>query len=227
MSSKHLIYTSGLTLYGSDLEGVASTATTPMIETTSTLYTGDTDTPYTYIQAGGAPDPETDTLVGDLRDQYYGSERGGDLFFLRRLHAWDYQNSPALDRVRALTHATYLIDKFNYLGTKVVSTQRLAFPRQCVDPTTGAVTAIDGGLIPDAIEEACYLIADALLSGRDPEEDFEALRNKVETFGPVRTEIATDKGPPQHLANLIPSPEAWSKIQPYLKISTSFTLNRG
>ena len=56
--------------------------------------------------------------------------------------------------------------------------------------------------------------------------DFESQNVKVETFGPVRTEFATNVGPQQHIANMIPSAEAWALIRPFLNISTSFKMNK-
>lgn len=228
MSTSYISYPAGKALYSKvslTADPWASDATDVTEVGSNGLYQVDTDAPYLFLGTAGAA-ASTDTAVGTVGDLYYGTVDGGDVFHSGRLHSWDWCNAPIYDKVRALVHATHTIQKFNFIGTKVVSTQRLAFPRQCV-ASDGTVTEINGGAVPTAIEEATYLIADALLSGRDPEEDFESLRNKVETFGPVRTEFATDKGPPQHLANLIPSPEAWAKILPFLKISTSFTLNRG
>ena len=228
MSTSYISYPAGKSIYSKvslTAEPWESDATDLTEVGSSGLYQVDTDAPYLFLGTAGSA-ASTDTAVGTVGDFYYGTVDGGDVYMHSRLHAWDWNNAPLLDKVRALQNATYLIDKFNFIGSKVESDQALQFPRQCV-ASDGTITTISSGEIPQDIEQAAYLIADALLSGRDPEEDFEALRNKVETFGPVRTEFATDKGPPQHLSNLIPSPEAWAKIQPYLKISTSFTLNRG
>ena len=113
------------------------------------------------------------------------------------------------------------------MGVKTVPAQLLAFPRTRT-LSTGVVLLIGGVVgVPLEITKAIYLIADALLSGRDPQADFESQNVKVETFGPVRTEFATDKGPMQHMANMVPSPSAWALILPFLGISTSFSVNKG
>lgn len=229
MSTKHLIYTTGLTLYGSDLEGSDSTATSAITEdaTYDGLYPGDTDYPFVYVQAGGSPDPSTDTLIADLTDLYYGSVAGGDLFHAVRIHAWDYNNATVMDKVKALYNAQQLIDRFAYVGSKTDDDQSLEFPRtRTLDD--GTVCLIGGSAgIPTSIEQAAYLIADALLGGRDPQADFEALNVKVETFGPVRTEFDTTRSAKNHVANLIPSPSAWALIMPYLAVSTAFTQKKG
>jgi len=228
MTTKHLIYTPALTLYGSDLEGAASTTTAAITEdvTYAGLYPGDTATPFIYIQAGGSPAPTTDTLIGDVRELYYGSVADGDLYHATRIHAWDWENGTVEDKVKALYTATQLMDKFCFIGSKTDADQGLEFPR--VRTETDGTTHLIGGVasVPASIENAAYLIADALLSGRDPQADFESQNVKVETFGPVRTEFATDKGPQQHIANMVPSPSAWALILPFLGISTTFTMNK-
>ena len=229
MSTKHVIYTTGLTLYGSDLEGSASTATSAITEdvTYDGLYPGDTAYPFVYVQAGGSPAPATDTLVANLGDLYYGSAADGDLYHATRIHSWDYNNATVLDKVKALYTAQQLIDRFAFTGSKTVSTQSLEFPRtRTLDD--GTVCLISGSAgIPTGIEQAAFLIADALLSGRDPQGDFESLNIKVETFGPVRTEFDTSRNVKNHVANLIPSPEAWSLILPFLRVSSAFTQKKG
>jgi hypothetical protein len=229
MATKHLIYTTGLTLYGSDLEGSDSTATSAITEdgTYSGLYPGDTDFPYVYIQSGGSPDPSSDTLAVDLSDLYYGTVDAGDLFHAVRIHAWDWNNASLEDKVKALYHAQQLIDRFAFVGSKTDDDQTLEFPRtRTLDD--GTVCLIGGSAgIPTSIEQAAFLIADALLGGRDPQADFEALNVKVETFGPVRTEFDTSRSAKNHVANLIPSPSAWALIRPFLAVSSAFSQKKG
>lgn len=229
MSSTFIIYPSGNTVYGK-----ASLAAAPwesdavaLTDLGGDLYQGDTDNPLLYEQAGGTP-ASTDTSVGDITDLYYGTVDEGNKYLLTRMHAWDWLQSANFDRTRALYHATMAIDTFNYIGcvSPTDPDQNLQWPRVNVD-SDGVETPIAGGLVPEDIRRAAYLIADALLSGRDPEEDFEALATKVETFGPVRTEYQRGNGPPEHTANLIPSPAAWALIKPYLKIQTSFDHTNG
>lgn len=226
----YIIYPSGATIYGK-----ASLTADPwesdavaLTDLGDDLYEGDTDNPLLYVQAGGTP-ASTDTPIGNITDLYYGSEQGGNIWLATRMHAWDWKQSTVADRVRALYHATYLIDKFNFIGQKIEDTQNLQFPREevCVTASSTTTTPLEGGAVPASIEEAAYLIADKMLSGRDPDADFESLATKVETFGPVRTEYERGKGPQEHMANLIPSPDAWQRIKPFLKISTAFEVRKG
>jgi hypothetical protein len=229
MPIKHIIYPTGLTLYGKTVSDSTPWADDAVVITEDSTFAGiypaSTSNPYVYARAGGTP-ADTDELVADLGDLYYGTVAGGDLYHSRRSHAWDWQNSPLDDKVKALYTATDLIEKFNFVGQKTLPSQTLAFPRTRTrsDDTVCLIGGVAG--VPVEIEKAVYLIADALLSGRDPQSDFESQNVKVETFGPVRTEFATDKGPMQHIANLVPSPSAWALILPFLGISTGFRVGK-
>jgi len=226
MAIKYIIYTSGETLYGTDELGGGSTIGITEDTGFSGLYPATESSPFVYLQAGGSPDPATDTLIGDAREFYYGTVAEGDFYHIPRMHSWDWTNATTYDKVRSLYSAKNLMDKFNYIGDKVDEAQGLEFPRTrtLYDGTVCEIGGTSG--IPMNIKTAAYLIGEALLGGRDPEADFEAQNVKVETFGPVRTEFATDKGPMQHIANMIPSPAAWALIRPFLKISTSFSVKK-
>lgn len=227
MSADYIIYTTGATLYAHSTED-AGTATETLTESTDDagLYPKAADNPYVFLQAGGAP-ASTDTLLLDASDLYYGSVASGNLFHAVRVHSWDWNNASLPDRVRALYHSQQLIDRFAFTGVKTDSDQVLEFPRtRTLDD--GTVCLIGGSAgIPTSIEQAAYLIADALLGGRDPQADFEALNVKVETFGPVRTEFDTRRNAKNHVANLIPSPSAWALILPFLASASSFTQKKG
>ena len=217
MSNIYMIYPAGSSLYGKATN--ESGGGTALTEVTDTLYLGDSDLPYIF-------EASDDTLVGRLDEQHYGTVKGGNRYHLTRMHAFDWNNATTLDKVTALYTATYLMDKFNFIGEKTDEDQELEFPR--TRTTSDGTIHLIGGVagVPENIERAAYLIADVLLSGRDPQADFEAQNVKVETFGPVRTEYATDKGPMQHTANMIPSPSAWALILPFLGISTGFSVNK-
>jgi len=221
-----MIYTAAVTLYGAATK--VAGAGTALIEdgTYPGVYLGDSDEPYVFLQAGGSPAP-TDTFVAKIDELHYGTTELGDLFHATRIHSWDWDNATVEDKLKALYTATQAMDKFCFVGVKVDEDQGLEFPRTRTlsDGTVNEIGGTDG--IPTSIENAAYLIADALIGGRDPQADFEAQNVKVETFGPVRTEFATNRNPMQHVANLIPSPSAWALILPFLGISSSFTLNKG
>lgn len=230
MSTKHLIYTTGLTLYGKAVEASEPWASDVSAITEDATYAGiypaDTAAPHIYVQAGGSP-ASGDEYLGDVREFYYGSVAGGDLYHATRFHSWDWTNATLEDKVRALYTATHAVDKFKFVGTKTVATQGLEFPRTRTR-SDGTVCLIGGVAdVPPQIPTACYLICEALLSGRDPEADFESQNVKVETFGAIRTEFATNVGPMEHIANLIPSPSAWALVLPFLSISRTFEVNKG
>ena len=224
MATTYIIYPSG-----NDLYSKASLTADPwgsdavdLVSVSGNLYSLDDSNPYVFLgEASSAAD--TDTQLGTVGDFYYGTVLGGDVFFAKRIHNWDWTNATTEEKVRALYNASQLIDKFSFIGCKVESSQSLEFPRQL----DGVAGSIHNGDIPPPIIEACYLIADSLLSGRDPQSDFEALMTKVETFGPIRTEFERARGPQEHLANLIPSPDAWQRIKPFLYIATGFSTNLG
>lgn len=227
MSADYIIYTTGATLYAHSTDE-AGTATETLTEdgTYAGLYPKAAGNPYVFVQAGGSP-ASSDALLLDASDLYYGSVAGGDLFHAVRVHSWDWNNATPQDKTKALYTAQQLIDRFAYTGVKTDSDQVLEFPRTRT-LADGTVCLIGGSAgIPTSIEQAAYLIADALVGGRDPQADFEALNVKVETFGPVRTEFDTRRNAKNHVANLIPSPSAWALILPFLASASSFTQKKG
>lgn len=227
MSADYIIYTTGATLYAHSTDE-AGTATETLTEdgTYAGLYPKAAGNPYVFVQAGASP-ASSDALLLDASDLYYGSVAGGDLFHAVRVHSWDWNNATPQDKTKALYTAQQLIDRFAYTGVKTDSDQVLEFPRTRT-LADGTVCLIGGSAgIPTSIEQAAYLIADALVGGRDPQADFEALNVKVETFGPVRTEFDTRRNAKNHVANLIPSPSAWALILPFLASASSFTQKKG
>lgn len=227
MTIKHLIYTASADVYSKTEADSTPWADDVQTVTEDATYAGiypiDLDHPHVYV---GDPPASSDTYLGDASEFYYGTVAGADLYFARRVHAWDWENATLEDKVRALYNATEAIEKFQYVGVKASSSQSLEFPRTRTlrDDTVCQIGGTSG--VPTPIIEACYLIADALVGGRDPQADFESQNVKVETFGPTRTELDTKVGPMRHIANLVPSPAAWAKIQPFLAISHSFSVNK-
>lgn len=152
----------------------------------------------------------------------YGTVNGGNAYFDARLHSYDWDQSTVEDRQKALVVATDLIDQFDYVGQKysvaqldddatdeecqaAELSQPLQFPRE---------TSPD---IPVEIEYATYLIAKSLLSGRDPDADLEALGTKATAYGDVRTTYNRDGNHLEHLTHLIPSPQAFNLLRPFLR----------
>lgn len=166
---------------------------------------------------------------------YYGSVAGGDAFFASRLHAFDWTYAGPDDRLKSLVQAAELIDQFDYIGQKYAVqiyldasgdaatcegkaeaelSQPLQFPRGTVN------------VVPDEIERAAYLIAQKLLSGRDPEADLEALSLKSAGYGDARSNYDRSGNHQEHMTHLIPSPQAWNLIKPFLRPRNQFTVKR-
>lgn len=167
----------------------------------------------------------------------YGTLAGANEFFDGRLFSFDWQQSSVANRQKALKHATQLIDQFQYIGQKyavqaVITaaesagvcpnnddlqaaelSQPLQFPR-------GTVNAV-----PAEIEKATYLIAQALLAGRNPDMDLEAIGQSRAAYGDVSAQY--DRGVVQnHIAHLIPSPEAFNLIRPFFRRRNTFDVKR-
>lgn len=166
-----------------------------------------------------------------VTNNHYGTLVNANVFFDNRLHTFDWQNAIVDDRIKAMNQATQLIDQFEYLGQKYtvsilaedatdeqIRTAQLAQEREFPRGTVNQV--------PIEIEEACYLIAKALLSGRDPEADLENLAVKSSAYGGVKTSYARDGNLQEHLTHLIPSPEAFFKLRPFMRERNVFKITR-
>ena len=167
----------------------------------------------------------------------YGSVVGGDTYFAARLHSWDWENASAGDKAKALTQASELINQFDYVEQKYTIAALGLQSDYTVEAWEAAVIAAniaqpdefprgDSSTVPTEIEEATYLIAQALLSGRDPEQDLENQTLKVARLGQLSSQRDVDGNTMEHLSHLIPSPLAWNKIRPFLRERNQFCLNR-
>ena len=227
----NVLHTTGLTLYGKTVKGSLPWTgdLTPITESTTHpgLYPIAVNRSFIYSQKGGSPNENADTFLFDANEEHYGTAAKGDLFHQRRVHAFDWEAATLEDKVKALYAATGMIDKFSFIGDKVVDTQALEFPRDRTKSDDTVVLIGGTAGVPTNIENAAYLIADSLLSGRDPQVDFESLRVKSETVAGIRTEFEGARVPMDHIANLIPSSAAWALILPFLHISTKFDVNKG
>lgn len=167
----------------------------------------------------------------------YGTVIDGDTYFASRLHAYDWEVSSTADKTKALVQASELIDQFDYLEQKYTIAALGDSADYTVAAWDAAVQAANlaqphefprgtSTTIPTEIEEAAYLIAKALLSGRDPEIDLETQTNKNSRFGQLSTSRDVAGNTLEHIAHLIPSPQAWNKIRPFLRDRDTFCLNR-
>lgn len=170
---------------------------------------------------------------------YYGTVNDGNAFFASRLFSFDWTQAPVSDRQAALVQAAELIDQFDYVGYKKTVQEaldgmddpttddnkevlRLANLAQPLSFPRGTATAD----VPEEVETACYLIAQKLLGGRDPDMDLEALSSSGVQYGDLKTQYSRGGNTQEHTTHLIPSPQAWNKLRPFLRERNQFDMNR-
>ena len=121
-------------------------------------------------------------------------------------------------RKGALIAATRIIDRLPYIGWRAVEGQKLKFPR--------VILGFDlGETVPQPIQEACVEIALALLSGIDPEKEFNSLTlSRKEYLGMVQVKDTRHMEP--HKLAGVPSMAGYLLLVPYLREVGTVTLNR-
>lgn len=144
----------------------------------------------------------------------YGSLIEADEYFATRLHNFDWSNASNDDKTRALNQAQEIIDQFLYRGEKTDPDQEGEWPRDGETET------------PLPIRRAGFLIAQALISGRDPEADVESVAVRAAKYGELSTAYDRSGNILDHVAHLVPSPLAWNLIVPFLYERNKFTLKR-
>lgn len=146
-------------------------------------------------------------------DPYINVE-DAQIFFDQRLntYAWDAASDP--DRLKALKMATKRIDRLQFIGAKLDTlTQTLEFPR---DYQTE---------VPTDIQEACCLLALALLDGVDPEIEDQNLSAVTQAFSTARTTYEPSVRR-DYIRNGIPCVEAWQILLPYLADPLEITIRK-
>ncbi len=162
---------------------------------------------------------------------FYGTTTDGDAYFAARMFSWDWEQATTDEKEKALQTATDLIDQFDYLGQKyaVAILDDSASDEERKTANAEQVNEFPRGtssVIPVEIEQATYLIAQRLLSGRDPQMDLEALSVKFERYGSVQSGYDRSGNTQEHLAHMIPSPQAWNLIKPFLRERNVFVTKR-
>lgn len=146
----------------------------------------------------------------------YASVSQAQDYFDDRLNtsAWDAHTLSGDDsQEKALKQATRIIDRLNYIGSKVDEAQEHQFPRG------------DDTVVPDDIINACAEIALALLDGVDPEIEMENLNMTSEAYGQVK--VSYDRTQPaEHILAGVPSATAWRFLKPYLRDHRNVVLSR-
>jgi len=115
---------------------------------------------------------------------------------------------------KALTMATKIIDRLDYRGDKTDEDQDNEFPRDETDDE-----------VPEAVREACFEIALALLDGIDPQLETDNLRRVSQGYANVRSAYNTEM-PAPYISAGVPSPTAWRYLFPYLKDTNFVTMMR-
>ena len=105
---------------------------------------------------------------------------------------------------KSVAMATKIIDQLNYKGKKTSDTQDNQFPRD------------DDTSVPDAINNACFEIALALLDGVDPQIEAENLGMISQGYANVRSTYDRT-APMPNIAAGVPSITAWRYLVPYLR----------
>lgn len=145
--------------------------------------------------------------------QYATTSQGDTFVTANMLREEPWNNASNVKQDKALNMATILIDQLNFSGSKTEDDQDQEFPRG--EDTT----------VPIDIQNACILIAYALVEGKDPELEREALRRVQVSYGPVRTKV-NSQHLPEHTLHGIPSNLAWAYLKPYLRDQGEVTLYR-
>jgi len=144
---------------------------------------------------------------------FYGTVNDANNYFEQMLEGQRWMNTPQEKRVKALISATRRIEQLNFRGQMASADQPLQFPR-------GTDTTV-----PVDIEQACYELAQALLKGIDPDTEAANLRNSLQAYGGLRTELNTEQPQPWTIAG-IPSFTAWQLLLPYMEEVRGVKLER-
>lgn len=152
----------------------------------------------------------------------YETVTNANTYFSNRLHVMSWTDANNTDKTKALAEATIRLERLNFKGSKVISTQELEWPRYLTedDETNGIITTI-----PDDVKKSCCELAFTLLDEIDPEKEFNNLSVISRVFSTVKTTY--DRGMiPEHIAAGIPSKLAWSYVKPWLAKTGSIKLSR-
>jgi hypothetical protein len=207
-------------------ENIVISADKAMVkESTGVYYTqfGDTlfNRIYTYsikYTISGVDYYLTGTLYGPTQlsitiGPMYVNEQEMIDFFNTRVNSAFFDAATSDERITAAKQATDIIDRLNFDYDKTSSTQELQFPRN--SETT----------VPQAIKDACCLIALELLAGTETNIEFDNLRLLSNTYSKVSSKF-DGSNIPDHTTFGIPSREAWILLWPYMKQGRSLKLYR-
>jgi len=139
----------------------------------------------------------TPLTTTSLADSYFENIVGSQL--------WDDAEDPL--KLRALCHATKILNTLNWVGVPDAWDQENCFPRH------GLLSG--SSQVPQDVQEACCDIALALLNDINPDESIEDIAVTSQSYSSIR--VSYDRSMVQeHIAAGVPSATAWKKIKPYL-----------
>lgn len=167
------------------------------------------------IETSGGDTLEVDVILfvtNNLVD-YYGSVAGANEYFTLRLNVDDWNDAPTNEKLAALMQATRAIDRLNFAGEKLTTTQLLQFPRD------------DDENVPQDIMLACYEEALVLLAGNDPQEQISSMRLISQGISSAK-ETYDRSTTPENVTSGILSHVAWAYIRPYLQDPREIILSR-
>ncbi len=145
----------------------------------------------------------------------YNTIEEANAYFIARLHSELWIQATDEIKQAALNSAARIIDKFGYIGRKLVATQEHEFPRSGIYLDCVAITTV-----PNEIKIAECDIAYALLSGIDPEKEMRSMTVTSRGYSSVR--ITYDpKLIQEWLVYGVPSQSAWAYLVPYLSRDSS------
>jgi hypothetical protein len=144
---------------------------------------------------------------------YISSENAVLYFEGRYPNPTGWNSATSINRTRALTTASRFLDRLNYVGEKLSDEQEHEFPR------TGQAE------IPLDLQYACAEIAESLLSGYDPEEEFDNLTVVAQGISSARVTYDRNQIPEGSVMG-IPSAVAWRYIKPWLKDNKNIRIRR-
>lgn len=134
----------------------------------------------------------------------YATEAEGTTYMLGKLDSAAWDDAEVGDRNAALTQATRIIDRLNFIGAKNVATQVNEFPR-------GTETTV-----PTDVRDASIEVAFALLDGVNPDLERENLNVISQGLSSARTNYDRSFADARIAAG-VPSMIAWSLLLPYLR----------
>lgn len=132
-------------------------------------------------------------------------------YFNGRLGTASWDDANDTDKLKALTHATRLINNLKFVGQRNVIDQTNEFPR------------LGQSDVPMAIKEATCELALQLLDDVDPEMEISETAMSQGQLGTIRSHSNRDFTL-VHIRNGIPSSEAWARLLPYLSDPLSIKL---